>query len=711
MAFRFSLQPPKTLQELFERVRDLLPQVEVKVLASREIDTSETPIAHGLRQVPIFVCPGSPHSISIIRKTRSPDSQCIYLRAAKKVVADIWVVAIGSIGARQIENGGYHYPDWDPAGDALGDHKFSVDAADEVAAGYDYADTKIVAGTGTSVTKVTGSHGKALQIACTVAPDDHLVKARNTDATTVGGLMEKTINSPTIERTLTVDGDGVEVVAFNTLAQADPISFESTLYAAHLDDPALFSPVVCAFYKVVGGGGNFVTSFNPNYTNWIEIRPGVFQSSISGQGSIRDYIPDGITPVAGMRVASVNPTEYPMSFAYDRIRTGVYIITNPGYTGTVGQPGYSEDYAVLERVPELDASADFASGCVFQVSQGEGAGKYFRLTNTQPINLGTDELTWEILDTYTPTASDNLLNAAQLARASETPNTTALVASDGSPSTPLDFPTLAGTPNLDTYKAGRTEVHVLARLHIAGEAGSITWLECQVIRDPGGDDEVLETISTSPITNTSDEVIKAHIDDDEDQDLAGDRIGLRIVAKSDSATPAAIAVTWSDPAHSTRLLTPMTLAVGGSDDHQALTMASRGFVAGEEADARAFGHPQRYIAPGRIQTPANETVTSADGLFAVPLNSNFVVLDGEEDLIGCSTDGWTGPGWFEAHILKDRNILKAQNPLPSGHTSFMWGSTDTGYGAAYDVQTAYAGSIFRFRWTGGVWRIAGVMNM
>lgn len=122
-------------------------------------------------------------------------------------------------------------------------------------------------------------------------------------------------------------------------------------------------------------------------------------------------------------------------------------------------------------------------------------------------------------------------------------------------------------------------------------------------------------------------------------------------------------------------------------------------------------HPFAAITPGRVQTPANAPVTSVDGLFAVPLNSNFVVLDGEEDLIGCSTEGWTGPGWIEVHILNERDILKSQSPLPAGYAPFMWGSTDTGYGAAYDVQTAYAGSIFRFRWTGGVWRIAGVMNM
>jgi hypothetical protein len=122
-------------------------------------------------------------------------------------------------------------------------------------------------------------------------------------------------------------------------------------------------------------------------------------------------------------------------------------------------------------------------------------------------------------------------------------------------------------------------------------------------------------------------------------------------------------------------------------------------------------HPFASITPGRVQTPFNAPVTSADGLFAVPINSNFVILNGEEDLIGCSTEGWTGPGWIEVHIMSERNILKSQNPLPDGYAAFMWGSSDTGYGGDYDVQTAYADSIFRFRLTGGVWRIASIMNM
>jgi len=521
---------------------------------------------------------------------------------------------------------------------------------------------------------------------------DGKVIARNADATTRGGLIEKTINSPTIERTLTVDADGVEVVAFNTIAQADPISFESTLYAAHLDDPQWFGNVKCVF----GIQGCIQALFSGS---WTELRPGAWRFDFGTNLSGSTWF-DNVAVAVGDLVFAWCPA----LVEEDWPRTGIYVVRAIGSDST-------GERAVLERVDWADAAQDFANGMVVRISEGSALlqGKYFRLTTTGPIVLETTPLYWEKLDSYTGTASDNLLTSAQLARASETPNTTALVASDGSPSAWLEFPTLAGTPNLDTYKAGRTEAWVLARLHAAGEDGSIAWLETQVVRDPGGDDEVLETINTSPISNTTDEIIKAHVDDPDDQDLAGDRISFRVRARSDSATPAAIAVTWSDPAHSTRLLTPMTLAVGGTDDHQALTAVSRGFAA-DGAAARAYRHPMDAIEPGRIQTPDNDSVTTSGGLFAIPSNSNYATLLGSEDLIGCSTAGWIGNSYIEVMVMSGRKFLKSQNPLPDGYAPFVWGSTDTGYGADYDVIDALTFSVYRFRLIGGSWRLCSSFN-
>lgn len=122
-------------------------------------------------------------------------------------------------------------------------------------------------------------------------------------------------------------------------------------------------------------------------------------------------------------------------------------------------------------------------------------------------------------------------------------------------------------------------------------------------------------------------------------------------------------------------------------------------------------HPFNAITPGRVINPANPVVTTVDGHFAVPVNSNFVVLDGAEDLLGCSTVGWSGNSEFEALVMQGRNLLKSQSPLLENHSPFIWGATDTGYGADYDVIALYPYSVCRFRLVGGNWRLCSMMNV
>lgn len=117
MAWRFPIRIPKTVDELFGWLRELLPQLEIKVLKDRKIETTETAIAHGLGSVPIYVRTSNPHCIAVIRETRRPDKKCVYLRATNQVVADVRVAAVGQIGESLIKNGGYELPDWDPNAD------------------------------------------------------------------------------------------------------------------------------------------------------------------------------------------------------------------------------------------------------------------------------------------------------------------------------------------------------------------------------------------------------------------------------------------------------------------------------------------------------------------------------------------------------------------------------------------------------------------
>lgn len=89
MAFRFSLQPPKTLLELFERIRELLPQLEPRVLENVQVNVTTTTIAHGLPYVPKVIRSSLPNCLAIVCQAQPADSKYIYLRASNKCVVNV----------------------------------------------------------------------------------------------------------------------------------------------------------------------------------------------------------------------------------------------------------------------------------------------------------------------------------------------------------------------------------------------------------------------------------------------------------------------------------------------------------------------------------------------------------------------------------------------------------------------------------------------
>jgi hypothetical protein len=92
MPFRFSSQPPKSLGELFERLRDLLPQLDPVVLHNIQVNTTITTVAHGQKSTPKMWKPGAPHCLAIVAEAAPMDSKNIYLRASNKCVVDIEVI-------------------------------------------------------------------------------------------------------------------------------------------------------------------------------------------------------------------------------------------------------------------------------------------------------------------------------------------------------------------------------------------------------------------------------------------------------------------------------------------------------------------------------------------------------------------------------------------------------------------------------------------
>lgn len=91
MEFRFSTQPPKTLLELHERIRELLPQLAPLILRNYEVGVTETAIAHGLKQTPQMAIPFT-HNLSPACECRFPDERNVYVRAAVPCVCNILVI-------------------------------------------------------------------------------------------------------------------------------------------------------------------------------------------------------------------------------------------------------------------------------------------------------------------------------------------------------------------------------------------------------------------------------------------------------------------------------------------------------------------------------------------------------------------------------------------------------------------------------------------
>ena len=89
MFFRFSLQPLTSLQDLFGRIRDLLPQLEPKILKDIPVTTDITPVAHGLNRAPRVVRQPVPHCLAMVCQAQPPDDHNIYLRASNLCVCDV----------------------------------------------------------------------------------------------------------------------------------------------------------------------------------------------------------------------------------------------------------------------------------------------------------------------------------------------------------------------------------------------------------------------------------------------------------------------------------------------------------------------------------------------------------------------------------------------------------------------------------------------
>lgn len=522
------------------------------------------------------------------------------------------------------------------------------------------------------------------------AADDHLVKARNADATTVGGLMEKTADSPTVTRELTTES-GVEKVRFNA-TPAVPVVGGSWLYTGSIQATNLLDPVV-AFVKTYDGNG-----WGIGDSSLFTALPGGVAFEHKAVGALK-----GLDTVGSETIALVQGDR--VAFFFDNPTDGhkYYWIC------TVTTLGDGSTKAVVTK-----SNDTLVHGATFKVA-GVGAEYehwYWQLWTDDPIPDPALDLVWVYNPTYQDTTTYNLLTSTEVSKAGTVTRETSVIIPGGSSGgVPFDvavYEMLNGI-GLSEIPQGVVNWEVLAYV-VADNPTATTFIRAFLSTERGESGNFAYG-NSRPIHNTAPTVLQFQGTIPAARACnPTDKLSAVFYGYSDSQTDITIKLVFNCASHATRVQTPLTVASYGTLDHQLLTMDSRGFVAGEEADAEAYAHPERAIAPGRRLAKPADIVASSTGLFSVPAKSNFVKLSGTEDLIGCSTEGWTVDSEMEVMVMSARKFLPSQS-VPDGYAAFGWGAGDTGYGADYNELSAYQYSIHRFRFVGSIWRLCSSMNV
>jgi len=309
----------------------------------------------------------------------------------------------------------------------------------------------------------------------------------------------------------------------------------------------------------------------------------------------------------------------------DRKLTGPYIVDDPGARyinyGTP-QEQWVESHAVLRRHPDYNDGADFVPGLAFRAQNGTTfGGKWIKLTTTGTIVLGAVELDWAVESSNPNPATYHLLTASQVLDAdSDTVEASSTLDSADGQQTLLmvdgvsaRFETLVGTPGIATIPAGKFTADLLAKVSTAA-TGSTT-LTVQLWKDISGTYTKLLECSTSAITSP-DYVIKQISQVIAEQDVAGARLQLRILAQTTSATDVTVSVVVNNATRSTRISLPVDFAVGSNEDHRQTT----------HRDAENQ-HPWGSMEPAGTATFPMPSLTIAAGGKLILDAGNFFLVD------------------------------------------------------------------------------------
>lgn len=408
--------------------------------------------------------------------------------------------------------------------------------------------------------------------------DDHLVKARNLDTSTVGGLREKVADSASVIGNVVTEA-GVEKLQLTALG-SDPVTAnaqKSYLYTAKVASVNLDKGQCACRYL-----GYFMCGWSL-FDGWTEGPTGTFTKNVPGPlvpSDLDGVDPDafntsGVSSMIGKRILAS-----PATLGTDLENCGPYIIDDVGgHYENYGLPGqvFVQTHAVFRRDPDFNESSEFVTGMSFQMQTGNVYGtKYLQLTTAGPIVLGTTEQDWATFDENPNplvAASYPLLTAAQLYQAStETAEAEAVINSASGLTTLLvasvspDFRTLVGTPGLATIPAGQFVADMLAKVSTA--ATGDTTLNVRILKDDGMSFTELFNFTTSAVTTTS-YVNKQLSQAITLQNIAGCRLVFHLRAQTTSATFVTVSVIVNDASHSCRLTFPVEFA-GGIGEHNSL---------------------------------------------------------------------------------------------------------------------------------------------
>lgn len=515
------------------------------------------------------------------------------------------------------------------------------------------------------------------------AADDHLVKARNVDATTVGGLLEKTGPSPTVTPELYTDPViGVERVRFNTVP-AVPNTGGSWLYTGSIQAATLLDPV---------------ESFVSALAGW---SPG------GGQADLWDVLENGdYRHKAVGQLYGLDPTG---TQAFVLSQGDRVYLWNWQVTGALGPGGDLTVYGGLCTVITLGdgstkavlrkTSDTIVDGSTFLV-EGDGAqyeGWYWEIdpdpTKLYPLTYKPD---------YQNETTYNLLTSSQVSRAGMvTRETSVTIPGNTSGGTMFAIPYFEMLDGLGvtTLPKGVVNWEILAYV-VSDDPTATIFIRSFLTTDQG----VLQRFGyadTPAMHNTTAAVLRCQGTISADRTVSPtDKLGAVFYGYSSSASSVTIKLVYNDAGHQTRVQTPLVTAGGGGTfDHRLLTATSRGFEAGDEVKAAAYAHPATAVstdtsqftgrltsadtdvqkalvtlgAQARWQSPRGATVATVDGYLTMPAGSNSARISGTEELLGIATANWQSGSVIFVEFANARSVQNGGSS-PTGYAVPDFGS-------------------------------------